>query len=61
MLNEKFITCCEDKISDSSISNNVDDHGSLNADQEQAPRAHAFTYDACSSSGMLQCREGVPS
>jgi hypothetical protein len=55
MPNEKFITCCEDKISDSSISNNVDDHGSLNADQEQASRAHVFTYDADSSSGMPQC------
>jgi len=55
MPNEKSITCREDKISINSSSNNVDDHESLNFDQEQAPRAHALPYDAGWSSGMPQC------
>ena len=34
----------------SSSSNNVDDHESLDADQEQAFAAHIFTYHASLSS-----------
>jgi hypothetical protein len=45
----------EDKIVASSSSSDTDDHDSLGTDQEQAPKGHPSTYDARSSSAMLQC------
>jgi hypothetical protein len=52
---------CEDKIIVSSYSGDADDHDSLGTDQEQAPEAHASTYDAGSSSAMPQHRARVSS
>ena len=54
----KFIACREDRITDSSSSNNVDDYKSLGADQEQTLEAQALTYDVRLSSAMSQCRGG---
>jgi len=48
----------EDKIVASSSSSDTDDHDSLGTDQEQAPKGHPSTYDARSSSAMLQCWGG---
>jgi len=58
MSRRKSIACRENKIAASSSSSDADNHKSLGADQEQAPKAHAFTYDVGSSSAMPQRRGG---
>jgi hypothetical protein len=47
-----FIAQREVRIATKSSSNHVDDHESLSADQEEAPKAQASTHDATSSSAM---------
>jgi len=54
----KSIARLKDKITVSSSRSDADDHESLGADQEQAPEAQTFNYDASSSSAMPQNRGG---
>ena len=49
---EKFIACREDKITLSSSCKDTGDHASLGANQEQAHKAQAFSYDAGLSRGV---------
>jgi hypothetical protein len=48
----KFIAYRKDKITPSSSSKDTGNHASLGANQEQAYKAQAFTYDAGLSKGV---------
>jgi hypothetical protein len=54
MFRGKSIARREDMIATSSSSSGANDHESLGANQEQTPKARAFTYDMGSLSAMLQ-------
>ena len=60
MPREKSIACREDKITTSSSSSDVDDHKSLDADQDYAHKAKPSTHDTRLLSVMSQHRGGVP-
>jgi hypothetical protein len=58
MFRGKSIARHEDMIATSSSSSGANDHESLGANQEQSPKARAFTYNMGSLSAMLQRRGG---
>ena len=58
MHREKSITRHTDRITTSFSSSASNDHESLGADQEQAPKTHASTHNVSSSSVMLPRQGG---
>jgi hypothetical protein len=57
---EKFIACRENKITPSSSCKDTGDHASLGANQEQAHKAQAFSYDTGLSRGFLHSGIHLP-